>query len=865
MNTICKYLTLIIFVISVVGCEYTQKGPTGDEFLLRWKVDTNFLEGGRFRSEITIVNQSEKILYNDWSLYFNLMRLIDTTSLPPEFTLTHINGDFYKLSPSERFDSLLPGGETSISFDAQWSAIKVEDAPDGAYFVFADGTIAPVNYIEVDPFEREEQLHRSPNDAVPVPTPELVYRRNSSLTNLDPDQIGKIIPTPVSVTKGDGEFTLTKGTIIYHQTGLESEARFLSISLDPMLGTRLKVIEADTALQNNSILLYMADIEFEGELKQFGDEVYVLSVAGNGIEIQGTDAAGVLYGIQSLRSLFPPDVWINAGKPITMDAVTVRDAPGFKYRGLHLDVSRNFQSVETVKKLLDIMAFYKLNKFHFHLSDDEGWRLEIKTFPELTEVGGRRGHTDNESDHLIPSFGSGPYPDPEFSMGSGWYTQAEYTDILRYAAERHIEVIPEIDVPGHARAALVGMNARYNRLVAEQKVTDADRYRIHDPDDKSVYMSIQRWNDNVINVCQESTYRFLETVFDEIIEMHRAAGAPLSSIHVGGDEVPHGVWEKSPVCEVFFRESDTIDSVDDLMDYFFERMERILSDRGLAMSAWEEFSLIKNSTTRTVEPNPVFIGRSIPYVWSNIWGSGTEAYSYTLANAGYQIVMSHASNFYFDNAYDKHPEEPGMYWAGFITAFDPYAFIPFDLYKSGEKNSMGHPIPENAYAQYQRLTEEGRQNILGIQGQLWAETFRIPERVEYMALPRIIPLAERAWSPEHGWMKIENRTDRRKALMELWNEFANRLGHRELPRLDLINGGYKYRIPLPGAVIQDGELKANVSYPGLNIRYTIDGSEPTVTSPLFVEPVAVEGNPEIKLRTFDTRGRGSRVVTLSNN
>jgi hexosaminidase len=865
MNTISKYITLFILVISVFACEYTRKSPTGDEFLIRWKVDTNFLEGGGFRSVMTLVNQSDLILKNDWSLYFNLMRLIDTTSLRPEFNITHINGDFFKLSPTELFDSLLPGQETEITFDAQWSAIKVEDTPDGAYFVFNDGHIIPVLQILVEPFEREEQLNRSPNDVVPVPTPESAYSQNSYLTKLEPSLIGKIIPTPVSVTEGEGVFTLTTGTNIYYQSGLESEARYLSEALEPHLGTRLKMTEADTSLRENSIRLYLNEIEVEGELKISGDEVYVLSVTGNGIEIQGTDAAGVFYGIQSLRSLLPMDVWESRKKSIVIDAVTVRDAPGLKYRGLHLDVARNFQSVEAVKKLLDVMSLYKLNKFHFHLTDDEGWRLEIKAFPELTAIGGRRGHTYDESDRLVPSYGSGPYPEPKLSMGSGWYTQIEYIDILRYAAERHIEVIPEIDVPGHARAALVGMKARYNRLISEEKAAEADRYRIHDPDDKSVYLSIQRWSDNVINVCQESTYRFLEAVFDEIITMYRSAEAPLTSIHVGGDEVPHGVWEKSPACEILIRDSETINSVDDLMDYFFGKMESILSNRGLAMSAWEEFSLIKDPVTRIVKPNSAFIGRSIPYVWSNIWGTGTESYSYILANAGYRIVMSHASNFYFDNAYDKHPEEPGMYWAAFISAFDPYYFIPYDLYKSGKRDSFGHPLPNNFYARFEQLTEEGRQNIMGIQGQLWAENFRTPGRVEYMALPRIIPFAERAWVPEHHWMKIEGPEERGITVMGYWNEFANRLGHRELPRLDFMNGGYGYRIPPPGAIFQDGELRANVSYPGLTIRYTIDGSIPTASSPAYDEPVRVEGSNVITLRTFDTRGRGSRSVTVRGN
>jgi hexosaminidase len=863
MNTYHPFISIFIVMLLASACTLQQKSD--DDFLIRWKVESNYLENNLFRSELTLINRSDRVLDRDWALYFNLMRLIDTDSVSPEFIVEHINGDFYRVTPSDRFEPLPPGEEISFTFDAYWSAIKEVDAPDGAYIEFEDGSIVRTGKVIVEPFEREEQFNRNPNDLVPVPTPELVFAQNEGLTVLSPEETGLIVPTPVSVIRSEGSFTLTAGTTIHYEPELEREARFLTSSLESLTGRKPPLAEGAVPASGNVIGLSLADVEIEGEPKGPGDEAYALIVDENGIRITGTDPAGVFYGIQSLRSILPIDVWRTRTRSIDIDALSVRDMPVFGYRGLHLDVSRNFQPVEQVKKLLNVMAFYKLNKFHFHLTDDEGWRLAINAFPELTEVGGRRGHTHDESKFLQPTHGSGPDPDPSASMGSGWYTQEEYIEILRYANERHIEVIPEIDVPGHARAALVGMKARYDRLVEEGKTDEADRYRIHDPRDESVYRSIQRWDDNVINVCQESTYRFLSTVFNEIIEMHGKAGAPLTTIHVGGDEVPRGVWERSPACEVFIGQSNAVNSVGDLMDYFFTRMVGMLQERGLAMSAWEEFSLVRNPATGRNEPNPVFTGRSIPYVWSNVWGSGTEAYSYALANAGYKIVMSHASNFYLDFATDKHPQEPGMYWGAFVNTRDPYAFIPFDLYKSGEVTPMGHPIPENAYDRLPRLTEEGMRNILGIQGQLWAELFRTPDRLEYMALPRIIPLAERAWAPQEEWMDIDDRTERHAALAREWNVFANRLGQRELPRLDALNGGYGYRIPPPGALFENGVLQANVSYPGLAIRYTIDGTEPAANSRLYEGSVSLEGNPTIKLRVFDTRGRGSRTVTLNGN
>jgi len=853
-------LVIMLTSAKVAGDNRTEI-PGDNDFLLRWEVKSNFIEGNRFSSELALVNESGTPLDADWSLYFNFMRLVDVESINQSLKLTHINGDFYRLEPKGQFEPLQPGEELEFSFETFGAAIKEIDAPDGAYFEFEDGRIVPVKVI-VEPFEREEQMNRNPDDRFPIPTPVFVYEQNSRLTLLPKEEIGKIIPSPVSITENEGTFTITRNTVINFQEGLESEARFLSKSLETLLNTRLQITEEVEAAVNQNIQLSIGEVNVQGVEKEPGDEAYKLTINEDGIEIIGSDAAGVFYGIQSLRALFPLEAWESPGNSITVESVFIEDAPGFEYRGMHLDVSRNFQSVESVKRLLDVMAFYKLNKFHFHLTDDEGWRLEIKAFPELTEVGGRRGHTHDELDHLIPSFGSGPDPDPAVSMGSGWYTQEDYIEILRYAKERHIEVIPEIDVPGHARAAIVAMKSRYERLIAENKTEEADRYRIHEPEDDSEYMSVQRWTDNVINVCQESTYRFLGVVFDEIIEMHREAGITLSSIHIGADEVPHGVWVDSPKCRALLDESPELDSIDQLQVWFFGRMKEMLEERGVVMSGWEEIALVGYYGGEK-ELNPNFAGDAIPYVWSNIWGAGTEEYSYKLANQGYEIVMCHASNFYFDLAYNKHPEEAGLYWAGFVDTPAPFAFIPFNLYKSEEVNQMGHPIPEDAYDHLHQLTEVGRQNIRGLQGQLWGETFRYPERVEYMALPRIISLAERAWVPEQPWMNIENRSDRIEVRAVAWNEFANRLGQRELPRLDRMNDGYHYRIPPPGAMIEEGKLKANISLPGMIVRYSLDGSDPIMTSPRYDNPVELEENDIVKLRTFDKRGRGSRIVTLT--
>ena len=582
--------------------------------------------------------------------------------------------------------------------------------------------------------------------------------------------------------------------------------------------------------------------------------------AEDGIRIIGSDRAGVFYGVQSLLGLMPPDAHREPATSLGVPAVVVEDAPRFRYRGLHLDVARNFHPVETVEKLLELMARYKLNRFHVHLTDDEGWRLAIAALPELSEMGGHRGHTLDETDHLVPSFGSGPDPDPSVSNGSGFYSRDEFVHILRFAHDRHILVIPEIDTPGHARAAVKAMGVRYARLAAEGREEDARAFLLTDLDDRSVHRSVQGWNDNVMNPCQESTYHFVATVIDEIGDMYREAGAELTAIHIGGDEVPRGVWEGSPVCESFLAGSDDLGGVDDLFPYFVDRVSAIVHDYGLRTAGWEEIALSERGQggPRGRVPNAALLDRDLqPYVWNNVWRGGAEDLGYRIANAGFPVVLANATGLYFDLAYDRDPREPGFMWAGLTDARTVYEFVPLDLFKSAREDLSGRPIdPDTEFADRVRLTETGRENVLGIQGQLWGENAKGPEMLEYLAFPKLLALAERAWAPQPAWTSIPGRAQRDPALDSAWNEFANRMGQRELVRLDGLLGGVSYRIPPPGAVVEGGALRANVAFPGLQIRYTTDGSEPVADSSSYEGPVAVSG--EVRVRVFDTRGRGSR-------
>lgn len=409
------------------------------------------------------------------------------------------------------------------------------------------------------------------------------------------------------------------------------------------------------------------------------------------------------------------------------------------------------------------------------------------------------------------------------------------------------------------------MNARYEKYMAQGEPEKAREFLLHDLEDQSEYTSAQNYHDNVICVCQESSYAFIESVVAGIVAMYQAAGAPLTAIHCEGDEVPHGAWEKSPVCQAFIQEHPEIGGKGNLHIYFLRRINKILSSYNVKTAGWEEIALMKVSegTDETVVPNPEFLESGFQtYVWNAVLGWGGEDLAYRLANYGYPVVMCNASNLYFDLAYNTGPAETGLNWSGYVDTRKPFELTPLDIFKTATPDMYGNALDIEILTRGKaRLSDEGKKNFLGIQAQLWSETLRGQDLLEYMAFPKLLGLAERAWAVAPGWVEIEKWEKRFEALENDWNIFVNMLGQRELPRLEYLYGGVNYRIPLPGARIQNGQLKANVRFPGLIIRYTTDGSDPDINSEEYSGPVKVSG--QVKLRTFSLSGRSSRTSTIS--
>lgn len=867
-NKITFWLMLGVLVFSACHKKSDESNEQNAiDMGVRWELRTNFTDtDGVFEGNFQLANHGNDTIKDNWTLFFSMMsRAIQDPHTPQQGVVQHINGDWYKLVPQPGF-SLAPGDSTTIVYWGESGVIKESDRPMGLYVVTYDSAGAEQEIVEITdyswaPFERPEQMNRGVSDLVPVPTPAWSYQHNQAVHALPASEYMPVIPSPVRIVQNQGEgFTIDAGTVIYHPEALANEAGYLAEKLRGVVGTVIKTTTTKPAGGPFIELTLQPGMTLPG-----GKEAYHLEAAKDKITITGNDAAGVFYGVQTLRAILPVNTDGSVTTKVTVPTSVVDDAPRFAYRGAHLDVARNFQIMETVKREIDLLAYYKINRLLFYITEDEGWRLEIPGLPELTEVGSHREHTsDLKNPVLHPAFGSGPFAKKEGTFGYGFYTRDQFIDMLRYANARHIKVIPDLCFPGHARSAIKSMEARYQRLMKEGKPAEANEYRLIDPDDQSDYGSPQGYGDNIMCVACPSVYHFYEKIVDEVAVMYREAGLTLNEIHTGGDEVPEGPWTNSPKADSVLQLHPEIGDPHNLQAWGFTKLLNLLKDKHMQIDGWEEVALLKSEDGEYV-PNPAFADKQVvPYIWNNLFGS--PDLSYKLANAGYPVVLCYVSNFYFDLGYSKDPKEPGLYWGGFINTYNAWAIAPFDMTKTTKKDAWGHDLLLSYQAgehtkQIDRLTAAGKKNIRGLQAQLWSETVHGRDELEYRLLPKLLGLAESAWAPERVWEVIEDSVSRNKAMAEEWNRFANTLAAREFPRLN--TWGYNYRVPLPGAVVEGGTLQANCPFPGLTIRYTTDGTEPTVTSTEYTKPVQVKVEV-VKLRCFDKNDKPSRTITLKN-
>lgn len=438
-------------------------------------------------------------------------------------------------------------------------------------------------------------------------------------------------------------------------------------------------------------------------------------------QVESQDEAGAVYAQATLAKL-----------PKETKGIVIEDWPDLGLRGFMLDVVRDFRTKDEVFKVLDIMASYKLNLLHFHLGDDESWCLEIPKLPELTAFSGHHELPDwdlKESKALKPTANG--------RIGnSTFYTEEEYKEILQYAAERQIAVVPEFDAPGHSRAAIKAMQAY-------EKRTGDDTYRLQDPADTSHYWTAQDFTDNVLDPDLPGVYKLYGVVFDEVIRMHQEAGVPLPGIHIGGDEVPDGAWAGRDRKKV--------------KDTFTRGMVQLARERNLKLAGWQE--IVENIEPETLEA----LKKQLLFV--NAWSTLNERADLParLANAGIPVLLSNVQHAYVDLAYSDDPNDIGLHWGGYVD------------------ERKGYALPVYSYPGLQKP-----ENIVGAEALLWSENIRSLDNATYQMLPKALGVWERAWTPCTEWKDEEE-------FQKDFNEFYSIIVKKEMPLWDAKGLNYKKR------------------------------------------------------------------------
>ena len=540
---------------------------------IHWEMGQNDVQPGICELYYTITNLSDEPITNEgWTLYFNYMSLHPIYTEGDQILQTELQASYHSITPTADFQPLMPDSSRTFKLRFKGNAIRQTSRPEG-FFLIQDSRFKinqkpisiPCTYA---PFTRPEQMKRGivTWEKTPYADGAYVYDYVENILSGEEKFVQPLLPQPKKMEYTDGVCEVAKAEIV-----VRTDANMVS-------------------------------------------EGYTMIITPTTITIEASDEAGIFYAKQTLKQ------W---GELVPCGRVT--DYPDLHHRGIMLDVVRNYYPVDSIYRILDIMAYHKLNVLHFHLSDDEAWRLEIPGLPQLTDIGSKRGYTVNESECLLPMYCGGWDPNAP-TTANGYITREKYIELLRYAGARHIRVIPEIDMPGHMRACKKAMG---NLLT--DSVFDA-----------RVYKSAQNYTDNVIDVTKPYAIEFIDHVVTEIVKMHEEAGHPLTIFNIGGDEVPRGALTKEE------------------HQAFIDAVLEILNRYNLQPMGWEEI-------THFCKPE----SKAICYSWLN---SNTKPLE--MAEAGYPVVLANANRLYFDFAYCNHHEEKGLNWGGYTDEYRSFDWEP---------------------------------------------------------------------------------------------------------------------------------------------------------------------------------------------
>ncbi|MCP3895426.1 MAG: family 20 glycosylhydrolase, partial [Bacteroides sp.] len=602
-----------------------------------------------------------------------------------------------------------------------------------------------------------------------------------------------IVPLPNQMIPQEGRFELSSKVKVV-TAACTPEVKTIADSLVERIAltSGIRLSQTDQANSSAPTITFAMN-------PQLPAEGYELSVKPSGIILSASQPNGFFYGVQSLYQLLPPAVYgrtKDKKAAWSVPAVEIQDAPRFPYRGLMLDVCRHFSELDYIYKFIDQLAAHKMNTFHWHLTDDQGWRIEIKKYPKLTEIGSKRKET--LVDYYYTNW-------PQIFDGKehgGYYTQEQIKAVVAYAASKYITVIPEIEMPGHAVAAI----ASYPELSCTPDTT---------------YDVTGTWGvfDQVF--CpKEETFAFLEGVLDEVVDLF-----PSSYIHIGGDECPKTAWKNCDHCQTLIRtlglkDDTTPNAVDGkkhtkeekLQSYVITRMEKYLNSKGRNIIGWDEIlegGLAPNATVMS---------------WRGVEGG------ITAAKAGHNAIMTPNPYVYLDH-YQEDPEFAPTTIGGYNTLKKTYSY---------------NPVPDDA-------DELVKKHIIGLQGNIWNEYMQNDERRDYQTFPRAIAIAETGWT--------ENRNKNWNSFCRRMVEEFERM---DIMQVKACRNFFDVNINThvePGSGVLNVVLES--FYPNADIRYTTDGSEPTEQSERYTQPFALTGQLDLKAAVFNKDKRLGKVSSKS--
>lgn len=583
------------------------------------------------------------------------------------------------------------------------------------------------------------------------------------------DQGVHIIPMPKELTQTEGAkpFVVTKSThFIVNGQEAKTIAELVASKMRNATGYGMDIKEGTEGAKHGIFMTIDPTLSLN-------EEGYTFASDDNGVQIVGKTAHGLWNGAMTLLQLLPAEIE-SPNKVDTilwqMPAVSIKDEPRFMYRGVLLDVCRHFLTPDDMKRQIDVMALFKINRLHWHLTEDQGWRIEVKKYPKLTEIGSKRIEGDG-------------------TEYGGFYTQEQIKDIVAYAAQHHITIVPEIEMPGHALAALTA----YPEMACFPKEFKVRNIWGVEPD---VYCA-----------GKEEVFSFIDDIFTELLPLF-----PGEYVHIGGDECPKERWEKCPLCQKRIKENN-LKNEHELQSYFIQRIEKMLEKHGKKMIGWDE----------------ILEGGLAPSATVMSWrgeSGGIEA-----ANMDHNVIMTPNSGGLYIDHYQGDPNVEPVGIGGYATLEHLYGY---------------DPLPKD-------ISEDKHKYIMGVQCNLWAEYLYTPQIAEYRAYPRVLALAEVAWSP----------LDKKE-----FADFCRRLDNAYV-RLDL--HGVNYHIPIPEqpggsinfvAFTDSTKLELKTTRP-MKMVFTTDGSEPTAQSQEYTAALPITENTTVKAASVLPSGKMSPIRTIT--